>query len=121
MASEPEPVGVPEIAERLGVKPATVHQWLFRELLPEARWTVSGLRAWDWSQVLYWAGVTGRLSEGSVPWREFIDRFGRDPAERRGGGALDPDVAAKAVAKPPRKRRAPAAKPRKRPPKAKAS
>lgn len=56
-----DPVGIAEIAARLGVKRATVDQWRMRELLPEPRWTVGGRPAWDWADVLAWAVSTGRV------------------------------------------------------------
>lgn len=55
------PVGIPEIAERLGVKRATVDQWRLRGLLPDPKWTVGGRPAWDWTDVEKWAKETGRL------------------------------------------------------------
>ena len=55
------PVGQEEIAERLGVKPATVRQWRFRGLLPEPLGTVSGLPAWNWPTIEEWARETGRM------------------------------------------------------------
>jgi predicted DNA-binding transcriptional regulator AlpA len=57
-----DPVGIPEIAERLGVKRETVDVWRFRGLLPEPRWTVGGRPAWDWPDVLTWAEKTGRTT-----------------------------------------------------------
>lgn len=56
------PVGIVEIADRLGVKRATVDQWLQRGLLPDPRWTVGGRPAWAWSDVQAWAVETGRLA-----------------------------------------------------------
>jgi len=56
------PVGAAEIAERLNVRPQTVHAWRQRRVLPEPRWTVSGQPAWDWAEVEAWARETGRLS-----------------------------------------------------------
>jgi hypothetical protein len=62
-----DPVGIKEIGERLEVQRATVDMWLFRELLPPARWTVGGRPAWDWPDVEAWAVETGRLgSSGRV-------------------------------------------------------
>lgn len=58
-----EPVGIKEIAERLGVQRATVDQWLQRRLLPEASWVVGGRPAWDWRHVEEWARETGRLDD----------------------------------------------------------
>lgn len=56
-----EPVGLVEIAERLGVKRGTAKQWHHRRLLPAPRWVVSGAPAWDWSAVERWARESGRL------------------------------------------------------------
>lgn len=56
-----DPVGISEIAERLGVKRATVDMWRFRHhTLPEPRWIVGGRPAWDWPDILKWAKDTGR-------------------------------------------------------------
>ena len=60
------PVGAAEIAERLRVKPQTVHTWRHRGLMPEPRWTVSGQPAWDWAEVEIWARQTGRLQETDI-------------------------------------------------------
>ena len=61
MAAAIEPVGLLEIAERLGVERATAHQWRTRQLLPPPRWTVGGRPAWNWAEVQQWAKDTGRL------------------------------------------------------------
>lgn len=55
-----EPVGLAEIAQRLGVKRETAKMWHYRGLLPPSRWTVSGIPAWDWRDVEKWAKETGR-------------------------------------------------------------
>jgi hypothetical protein len=56
-----DPVGLAEIAQRLGVQRGTAKQWHWRGLLPEPRWTVSGAPAWDWHQDIEpWAKETGR-------------------------------------------------------------
>ena len=55
-----EPVGLAEIAERLGVQRKTAVMWRQRALLPEPRWTVSGSPAWDWPDIERWAVATGR-------------------------------------------------------------
>jgi predicted DNA-binding transcriptional regulator AlpA len=57
------PVGIPEVAEKLGVKRATVDQWIQRGLLPEPDWTVGGRPAWNWPTVWRWAEETGRAPQ----------------------------------------------------------
>jgi uncharacterized protein YjcR len=57
----PDPVGVAEIAERLGVKQQTAQTWRHRKLLPPPRWTVSRQPAWNWADVERWAKETGRI------------------------------------------------------------
>lgn len=58
-----EPVGLAEIATRLGVEPQTARNWRTRGVLPAPRWTVSGYPAWDWSRdIKPWARETGRLA-----------------------------------------------------------
>jgi len=56
------PVGLVEIAERLGVERQTVDAWRHRRLLPDPAWTVGGRPAWAWSTIEAWARYTGRLS-----------------------------------------------------------
>jgi len=60
------PVGIPEIAERLGVKRATVDQWRHREVMPAPAWTVAGRPLWRWADVKTWAEDTGRMPAGSA-------------------------------------------------------
>ncbi|MCA1832577.1 MAG: hypothetical protein LC750_07570 [Actinobacteria bacterium] len=63
---DPEPVGLLEIAERLGVRPQTARNWRggdVRVPMPAPRWTVSGMPAWAWDDVEAWARATGRLAE----------------------------------------------------------
>ena len=55
------PVGLAEIAERLGVERQTVDAWRHRRLLPDPAWTVGGRPAWAWSTIEAWAKSTGRL------------------------------------------------------------
>jgi len=55
------PVGLVEIADRLGVARGVVDQWRHRGLLPEAEWTVGGRPAWKWETIQAWAKKTGRL------------------------------------------------------------
>jgi len=63
------PVGIDGIAEQLGVTQDTVvtwrrrsaKEWVTVEKMPEPEGTISG-RAWWWlSDILDWAGRTGRL------------------------------------------------------------
>jgi hypothetical protein len=61
-----DPVGVREIAERLGARRQTVAIWHHRGLLPPARWTVSGAPAWNWPDIERWAARTGRLPVGAA-------------------------------------------------------
>ena len=60
MTCDGEPVGIVEIADRLGVQRQTVDQWRQRRLLPEPRWTVGGRPAWSWPEIERWAQATGR-------------------------------------------------------------
>jgi len=55
------PVGLAEIAERLGVARQTVDAWRTRGRLPAPRWTVGGRPAWAWCDIETWAVETGRL------------------------------------------------------------
>jgi predicted DNA-binding transcriptional regulator AlpA len=62
MTSEDEPVGLPEIADRLGVNRQTAYNWRQRAVLPPPRWTVGGSPAWSWQlDIEPWARATGRL------------------------------------------------------------
>ena len=57
-----EPVGVLEIADRLGVQDRSVHMMIRRDRLPAADFdSINGSRAWNWRTILWWAGETGRL------------------------------------------------------------
>lgn len=58
---ESVPVGLVEIAERLGVARVTVDMWRSRGVLPEPTWTVGGRPAWPWAVIAAWARATGRL------------------------------------------------------------
>ncbi len=58
----PDPVGAADIAERLGVRPGTVRQWLTRYItFPAPRWHVNGQATWEWAEVEAWADATGRV------------------------------------------------------------
>lgn len=58
-----DPVGVVDIAERLGVKRQTVAMWNLRGLLPPPEWMVSKAPCWNWPDVERWARETGRLDD----------------------------------------------------------
>ena len=56
-----DPVGLKEIAERLGVKPQTAWVWRHRDILPQPRWIISGQPAWNWPDIEKWYdGRSGR-------------------------------------------------------------
>ena len=65
-------VGPVEVSELLGVRPATVHQWVARHLLPEPWSIVSGTRLWPRHEIVAWAESTGRLP---AEHREEIEAF----------------------------------------------
>jgi predicted DNA-binding transcriptional regulator AlpA len=56
-----DPVGALEIANRLGLQRQTVAVWRRRHPdFPQPRWVISGLPAWDWSDIEPWLLHTGR-------------------------------------------------------------
>jgi hypothetical protein len=56
-----DPLSVDGIAERLGVRPDTVHKWRARGLgMPEPRWQAADTSLWFWPDVWAWARRTGR-------------------------------------------------------------
>jgi hypothetical protein len=59
-----DPVGIPEIGQRLGVERTTVDQWRQRGVLPDPDWTIGGRPAWDWLTIRLWADETGRTAKG---------------------------------------------------------
>lgn len=60
-APEADPVGVVEVAARMGVGRDAVNAWRNRGLgFPAPRWTVGGRPCWDWSDIQAWAKDTGR-------------------------------------------------------------
>ncbi len=67
MPGNADPVGLVEIAVRLGVDRATADQWRLRHLLPEPDWTVGGRPAWDWPKIQAWAGRTRRIRGNEPP------------------------------------------------------
>lgn len=58
-----DPVGIPEIATRLGVERQTVDQWRLRGRLPGPDRVVGGRPVWAWATIRDWAVGTGRLPE----------------------------------------------------------
>lgn len=57
-----DPVGLADIAQRLGVERQTAKTWKLRKLLPEPAWHASGSPLWDWPDIERWAKKTGRLA-----------------------------------------------------------
>jgi hypothetical protein len=56
-----DPVGLVEIAERLGVAQITARQWRRRGVLPDPKVTLAMGPLWSWSTIERWARETGRL------------------------------------------------------------
>lgn len=69
MTRQPEPVGVVEIADRLGVTRKHVEAWRTRgragRAFPSPRWTVGGRPAWEWSAVADWHEKTKKSPVGT--------------------------------------------------------
>lgn len=85
MTSNADPVGVLEIAKRLGVRDRTVHMWLYRQIVPAPDYeSVNGCRAWEWETVLKWAGETGHVYAPEAK-EEFAERFGKEPVVGKPG------------------------------------
>ena len=60
-----DPVGLAEIAERLGVQRRTAVTWHSRGLLPKPAAVVStNIPVWSWPVIEDWARETGRLKGG---------------------------------------------------------
>lgn len=98
-------MGLTELADRLGVKPTTPHQWKRRGLMPPPDYTISGILAWDWRTILRWAGLNGKIhsAEAVAQYREV---FGEEPQETRLGGANGPAVMPEPEAPAPKRRKA---------------
>jgi hypothetical protein len=60
-----DPVGIPEIAGRIGVKRQTVDNWRQQPETgfppPEAGITIGGRPVWQWAPVGRWCDETGRV------------------------------------------------------------
>lgn len=54
-----EIVGIPEIADRLGVPRPTLDTWRRRGELPEPGYMIGNRPAWRWSVIRTWALRTG--------------------------------------------------------------
>ena len=57
-----DPVGIAEVADRLGVPRHQVDVWRNRARMPEPTWVIGGRPAWDWPIIEEWARDTGRGS-----------------------------------------------------------
>ena len=55
------PLGRSEVADLLGVRTATVGQWITRDLMPPADGRISGSPVWHRETVTAWATETGRI------------------------------------------------------------
>lgn len=55
-------VGLPEIAEQLGVVRGTADMWRRRGVLPPPSGRVGRSPSWRWSEIEQWARETGRLA-----------------------------------------------------------
>ena len=60
VAADTMPLGRSEIADLLGVRTATVGQWITRDLLPPPDGRISGSPVWHRETVTAWATETGR-------------------------------------------------------------
>lgn len=74
-----KPVGVLEVAERLGVQDRSVHMMKRRGRLPAPDYpSVNGSGAWNWRTILWWAGETGRLRSRKLV-NEYRNTFDMEP------------------------------------------
>lgn len=116
---QPEPVDATMIADRLGVNADTVHTWRKRTKreggggpgMPDERWMFGGVPVWEWTEILVWAGRSGRLTDPDLR-ADFEHVVGEEArAERKGGmltaeeAALLRDVSTPNPPSPARKRR----------------
>jgi hypothetical protein len=83
-----QPLGLPEIADMLGVEERTVQQWIRRDLLPDPTYKgVNGSPAWERDLILRWAGDSGRLRSRKLV-AEFRLAFDAEPWPARAGGRV---------------------------------
>ncbi len=103
-----DPVGVLEMAERLGMKDRSIHMVRRRGQLPKPDYeTVNGSRAWEWSTILWWAGETDRLRTQTLR-DEYTATFGVTPPGKPASAAASTwRIAPGSKAKPGRKPTAP--------------
>lgn len=105
-----EPVDAQRIADRLGVALDTVHTWKKRTKrgegvgMPEPRWTFGNVPVWEWTEVLVWAGRTGRLPARPELHAAFERLSGEDAVAERRGGRLTEEQR-RAIARPVKVRR----------------
>jgi hypothetical protein len=62
-----DPVGIRDIAKRLGVARQTVKGWNLQGDLPPPKWHVSGAPAWDWPDIEKWARKNGKAGRLNTP------------------------------------------------------
>ena len=61
-----DPVGIADIAGRLGRPRQTVKQWNGRGWLPPPKWHASGLPLWEWREVERHLRKTGRIATAPI-------------------------------------------------------
>lgn len=61
---QPDLVSTNEIAERFGVRPATVHMWRQRDIdFPEPEWQLKIGPVWHWETIQRWGIQTRRFGK----------------------------------------------------------
>lgn len=97
---ETDPVGVIEIADRLGVLDRSVHKMIQRGRLPTPDFdAVNGSRAWEWRTILWWAGETRRLNRETLR-DEYRRTFRMEPPVPRKRTRNVPGVTIRPDARP---------------------
>ena len=75
--NQPEalPVGLSEIAARLGVSRRTIDGWRARKIFPDPRWRVGNRPAWSWPDIAAWDEA--RRAELPVHWpiEQLVERY----------------------------------------------
>jgi hypothetical protein len=92
MPTMSDPVGIKELAARLGSNRRTIWVWRDEKLMPQPDYAfVNNYPAWEWAKVLKWAGDSGRLHH--EPARQaYRDMFKKEPRAYRGGGPTPKDI-----------------------------